>query len=72
MSAEDINDSFFSNFTEASQEEGEDIRVYTVSSDECFAMLRDGQLCNATATIAIQWLMLNRDRIRREAGVSGP
>jgi len=52
-------------------EEGEDIRVYTVSSEECFAMLRDGQLCNATATIAIQWLMLNRDRIRREAGVSG-
>ncbi len=53
------------------EEEGEDIRVYTVSSEECFAMLRDGQLCNATATIAVQWLMLNRDRIRREAGVSG-
>lgn len=53
------------------EDEGEDIRVYTVSSDQCFAMLRDGQLCNATATIAIQWLMLNRDRIRREAGISG-
>ncbi|MBN8197043.1 NUDIX domain-containing protein [Thalassospira povalilytica] len=50
-------------------EEGEDIRVFTVSADECFAMLQNGQLCNATATIALQWLMLHRDRIRREAGV---
>ncbi len=50
-------------------EEGEDIRVFTVSAGECFAMLQNGQLCNATATIAVQWLMLHRDRIRREAGV---
>lgn len=50
-------------------EEGEDIRVFAVSAEECFAMLRNGQLCNATATIAIQWLMLNRERIRKETGV---
>lgn len=50
-------------------EEGEDIRVFTVSAEECFAMLQNGQLCNATATIAVQWLMLHRDRIRREASV---
>ncbi|WP_336080707.1 NUDIX domain-containing protein [Thalassospira sp. CH_XMU1448-2] len=50
-------------------EEGEDIRVFTVSAEECFAMLQNGQLCNATTTIAIQWLMLNRDRIRKEAGI---
>ncbi|MBX2830601.1 MAG: NUDIX domain-containing protein [Rhodospirillales bacterium] len=47
-------------------EEGEDIRVFRVSAEECFAMLQNGQLCNATATIAIQWLMINRDRIRKE------
>lgn len=50
-------------------EEGEDIRVFAVSAEECFVMLRNGQLCNATATIAIQWLMLNRERIRKETGV---
>jgi len=48
------------------EEEGEDIRVFRVSAEECFAMLQNGQLCNATATIAIQWLMINRDRIRKE------
>ncbi|WP_417810651.1 NUDIX domain-containing protein [Thalassospira alkalitolerans] len=48
-------------------DEGEDIRVYTVSADECFAMLQKGQLCNATAMIATQWLMLNRDRLRGNA-----
>ncbi|MEQ9346382.1 MAG: NUDIX domain-containing protein [Thalassospira sp.] len=50
------------------EEEGEDIRVFRVSAEECFAMLQNGQLCNATATIAVQWLMINRDRIRKEAG----
>jgi ADP-ribose pyrophosphatase len=49
-------------------EEGEDIRVFAVSVEECFAMLQNGQLCNATTTIAVQWLMINRDRIRRNAG----
>lgn len=49
-------------------EEGEDIRVFTVPASECFAMLQNGQLCNAMTTIAVQWLMLNRDRIRQNSG----
>tara|TARA_R110002049_G_scaffold30316_7_gene103590 strand:+ start:272619 stop:273263 length:645 start_codon:yes stop_codon:yes gene_type:complete len=53
-------------------DEGEDIRVYKVSAEECFAMLQNGQLCNATATIAVQWLMLNRDRIRKETSALRP
>jgi ADP-ribose diphosphatase len=53
-------------------DEGEDIRVYKVSAKECFAMLQNGQLCNATATIAVQWLMLNRDRIRKETSALHP
>jgi ADP-ribose pyrophosphatase len=32
-------------------------------------MLQKGQLCNATTTIAVQWLMINRERIRRNAGI---
>ncbi|WP_417805272.1 NUDIX domain-containing protein [Thalassospira lucentensis] len=52
------------------KDEGEDIRVYKVSAKECFSMLQNGQLCNATATIAVQWLMLNRDRLRTETSVS--
>lgn len=50
-------------------EEGEDIRVFTVPAEECFAMLHNGQLCNAMTTIAVQWLMLNRSRLRQKSGV---
>ncbi len=50
-------------------DEGEDIRVFAVSAKECFAMLQNGQLCNATTTIAVQWLMINRDRIRRNVDI---
>lgn len=50
-------------------EEGEDIRVFTVTAKECFAMLQKGQLCNAMTTIAVQWLMLNRDRLRQHSGL---
>ncbi len=50
-------------------EEGEDIRVFTVPAKECIAMLQNGQLCNAMTTIAVQWLILNRDRLRQNCGV---
>ncbi|OKH89671.1 ADP-ribose pyrophosphatase [Thalassospira sp. TSL5-1] len=48
-------------------EEGEDIRVFTKSADDCFAMLKAGEFCNAPTIMALQWLMLNRDRLRQEA-----
>jgi len=37
-----------------------------VSTDEAIAMIQDGRINNAAAIIAIQWLQLNHDRLRRE------
>ncbi|MFH1804578.1 MAG: NUDIX domain-containing protein [Pseudomonadota bacterium] len=51
-------------------DEGEDIRVFTVPAPDCFAMMARGEICNAVTIIALQWLMLNRDRLRNEAGAS--
>ena len=48
------------------EHEHEDILSHVVSADECFAMMADGRINNAAAIIAIQWLQLNRDRLRRE------
>ncbi len=47
-------------------EEHEDIRVRVVPADEAFAMTTDGRIANAAALIALQWLALQRDRLRRE------
>ena len=41
-------------------EEGEDIRVAVLKSDEAFQALMDGRVSNAPALIALQWLMLNK------------
>ena len=46
-------------------EEGEDIRVLVRSVDECVAMLNDGTIFNANAVLALQWLALNRNDLRR-------
>ncbi|SFR85506.1 ADP-ribose pyrophosphatase [Marinobacter daqiaonensis] len=48
------------------EHEHEDIRAHVFSADEAFAMIRDGRINNAAALIAIQWLQLNRDRLRSE------
>ncbi len=47
-------------------EEGEDIRVSTVSFAEAMALLRQGRINSASPIIALQWLELNRERLRRE------
>ena len=47
------------------EHEGEDIRVFTVGVDEAYAMTRDGRINNVMAVLAIQWLMLERDGLRR-------
>lgn len=47
-------------------EENEDIRVLVVPAIEAFAMLSAGRVENATGVIALQWLALNRERLRRE------
>ncbi len=45
--------------------EGEDIRVLVVSAAEALAMVRDGRISNSMATVAIQWLALEKDHIRK-------
>jgi len=46
-------------------DEGEDIRVFTESLDATLARLADGGIINVTAIVALQWLALNRDKVRR-------
>lgn len=44
--------------------EHEDIRVQAYPWADAWAMLQDGTIDNAPAIIALQWLALNRDRLR--------
>lgn len=46
-------------------EEGEDIRVLVLSLDEAQAALTDGRIDNAASIIALQWLALNREKVRQ-------
>ncbi|WP_417516615.1 NUDIX domain-containing protein [Marinobacter sp.] len=46
------------------EHEHEDIRAHVVSADDAIAMISDGRINNAAAIIAIQWLQLNRNRLR--------
>jgi len=45
-------------------EEGEDIRVEVLSSEEVIAELYGGRVNSTSAIIAIQWLAMNKERIR--------
>lgn len=47
-------------------EEGEDIRVFTEPLDAALARIDRGEIVNLIAIAALQWLALNRDRLRRE------
>jgi ADP-ribose pyrophosphatase len=49
-------------------EEGEDIRVFTVSPDEAAEMLSSGQVLNSTTIIALQWFATNHDKLRKRWG----
>ncbi|MAO55324.1 MAG: ADP-ribose diphosphatase [Rhodospirillaceae bacterium] len=44
--------------------EHEDIRVFTMPADEAFALVADGTINNGTIIICLQWLQLNRDKVR--------
>ncbi|WP_369601103.1 ADP-ribose diphosphatase [Hahella sp. SMD15-11] len=53
-------------------EEGEDIRVHVMSREEAWRRLQAGELDNAPVIIAIQWLMLNLERVRKAwSGAAG-
>lgn len=45
-------------------EEGEDIRAEVVSFDTAMAFLESGKVSSATTIIALQWLALNREKLR--------
>ena len=47
-------------------DEGEDIRVHVVSSQQAFDWLDSGRIDSAMPIIAMQWFRLNRNRIRRQ------
>lgn len=47
------------------EEEGEDIRVHVWPLQEALQAVRDGRIDNAASIIALQWLALNHDDVRR-------
>lgn len=47
-------------------EEGEDIRVHVFTADDVFAELLNGAFNNAAALICLQWLQINRNRLRAQ------
>ena len=46
--------------------EGEDIRVFVVSATEAFLMLDSQKIYNSMTIIALQWLKVNRDIVRKK------
>lgn len=48
------------------REEGEDIRVRVVSTEEAFAMMRNGIVDSAMPLLALQWLALNHESLRED------
>ena len=47
------------------ESEGEDILVKVLPFAEAYAMLERDELDNAVSVIAVQWLALHRDEVRR-------
>ncbi|MDC9725954.1 MAG: NUDIX domain-containing protein [Gammaproteobacteria bacterium] len=48
-------------------DEDEDISVTTMKFDEVYQVLLDGKILSAIPIIAIQWLFINRDKLRQHA-----
>lgn len=46
-------------------EEGEDIRVFSISVDKAMAQIQSGAINNSIGVTGIQWLALNRDELRQ-------
>ncbi len=49
--------------------EGEDIKVFVIDYDELHDLMTSGKICAAIPLIALQWLQLNRERLRIESFV---
>lgn len=50
------------------EEEDEDIRAEVVGFDEAWGLLENGTIDSAIPIIALQWLAMNRERLRLEYG----
>lgn len=48
------------------ESEGEDIRTHVWTYEQAVTNLQEGLIQNAASIIALQWLMLNRDRVRQQ------
>ena len=51
------------------EHEGEDIRVFTLPLSEAYGMVKDGRINNSMAVISIQYLMLEKDALKKRWGV---
>lgn len=49
-------------------EEGEDIRVVVLPTDDAIQRMQEGAIKAAAPIIALQWLRLNRERLRQQWG----
>jgi len=47
------------------EEENEDIRTFTLSTDEALMLLQEGKIKTAPAIISLQWLQLNREWLKQ-------
>ncbi len=47
-------------------DEGEDIKVSVVAYNEAVELLESGRINSASPLIALQWLMMNRERLRQQ------
>ena len=47
-------------------EEGEDIHVTAVKSEQVFKLLEDGKIESGIPIIAIQWLNIHREKLRKQ------
>jgi len=46
--------------------EHEDIKIHVIEAPEAFAAVRSGQINNAAAIIALQWLELNLETVKQK------
>lgn len=49
-------------------DEDEDIRIVVMGFDEALARMQKGEIDNAITILSLQWLQLNRERLRQSAG----
>ncbi len=59
-------DTQFAGGIHGAKDEGEDIKVHVASLEMALQFLETGKINSASAIIALQWLALNRDRVRTQ------